>query len=82
MSLWSVSYNTESGDEGYAGLFDEEPTEEHLYAWTLANLPCELVHDDFNGVIETTNLVHFKIERCQVERLPDPVELPPNYCTI
>ncbi len=53
--LYAVTYNTESGDEGFAGLFDYKPTDNDLKAFGEENYPEE--HEDGDCTI------YFKVHK-------------------
>ena len=71
MKLYSVSYLTESGDSGFAGLFDTKPTPGHLTALTLRDMPDEILREEGE---EPVSCVFYTVAECEVSQLPEPVE--------
>lgn len=74
--FWAVTYTTESGDSGFAGIFNEEPTDEHLRALAQDEYAEEVIEEeDDEGNAITTVLIYFDVHEVEsVRDLPDLVE--------
>lgn len=44
--FYAVTYKTESGDEGFVGVFNEEPTEGHLLAIALEDYSGDVIEEE------------------------------------
>ncbi|AXQ69128.1 hypothetical protein HOU02_gp104 [Caulobacter phage CcrBL9] len=74
--FWVVTYKTESGDEGFYGVFNEEPTDAHFLAFALEDFSEEVIEEeDDEGVITRTLYIYFRAHEVEsITDLPDPVE--------
>lgn len=77
MRLYSVSYQTESGDSGFIGIFDRKPDEGHLSAIALRDFPDEIIDEDG----DVSSLIYFHVNTVEgIGTLPPPVEPISGIC--
>jgi len=74
--LYVVTYTSECGDEGVAGVFTEEPTDGHLAAITRRDYSDHIVEDDYED--GPRRLIFFDIHKAVVEELPEPIDPIPS----
>lgn len=69
--MFVVTYSTESGDSGVAGVFSEFPDEGHLSAIAVRDYPHEVVEDDG----EPFKCISFTVHTVDgLQALPEPIE--------
>ena len=72
MTIYVVSYDTESGDRGVVGYFREEPSDGHLSAFFKKMMP-----DEFQTK-PTVRLVHWDVVALEELPLPKPIRSVPS----
>ncbi|UTU07778.1 hypothetical protein CcrC1_gp093 [Caulobacter phage C1] len=75
--FWAITYKTESGDEGFYGVFNEEPTDEHFMAIAMEDFPDEVIEEE-NDEGETIRSLYIYFRAHEIESivdLPEPVEV-------
>lgn len=70
VTVYVVTFETESGDRGVVGYFDIAPTDGHLTAYFLKFMPSEF--ETVDG--ETLRYVHWDVHELKAAKLPKPVK--------
>lgn len=69
--MFAVTYTTESGDEGFVGVFSEEPTDGHLSAIAKRDFPWEVVEDG-DEIFMCMSFQVYPVT--EIKELPEPID--------